>query len=141
MRLIPFTNADDLNRRLSKASEQHLPEDERRQAIAHVEQIMWRELTADERTRFAQVAAVAPQMVPGDDPAELRPVRRLSFSERSHVAIGIRGSDQGRSGAELEEDADALLLVIGLGFAVLVGIGAAELIVRLADAAGALFLS
>lgn len=112
MRLIPFTNADNLNRRLAKASEAQLPEDERRGAF-----------------------------VPGDDPAELRPVRRLSFSERSHVAIGIRGSDQGRSGAELEEDADAQLLLIGLAGAVLLGIGCAELIAHAADAFGAAYLA
>lgn len=109
MRLIRFVNADKI---LTKASEQHLPEDERRGAF-----------------------------VLGDDPTELRPVRRLSFSERSHVSIGIRGSDQGRSGAELEEDADSQLLLIGMAAAVLLGIGAAELIAHAADAFGAAYFA
>jgi len=98
MRLIPFENVD----KFSKASEQHLPEDERRQSIAHVEQIMGRELTASEAGRFAQVAAIAPQMVPGDDPIELRPVRRITATSKPSMP-GIKGGED-RSGAELEDD-------------------------------------
>ena len=82
MRLIRFENADKINRRLAKASEANLPADERRGAF-----------------------------VAGDDPTELRPVRRLSFTERSHVEIGIKGG-QGRSGAELEQDATPLAIAI-----------------------------
>lgn len=58
---------------IAKASERTLPADERRQSIAYVEQIMGRKLTYSEAVRFAQVAAIAPQMVPGDDPRELHP--------------------------------------------------------------------
>lgn len=105
MRLIPFENVD----KFRKASEQHLPEDERRQSISHVEQIMGRELTTSEAERFAQVAAIAPQMVPGDiigdDPVELRPVRpvrRITATSKPSMP-GIKGGCE-RSGAKLEDD-------------------------------------
>ena len=118
MRLIPFENVD----KFRKASEQHLPEDERRQSIAHVEQIMGRELTTSEAERFAQVAAIAPQMVPGDvigdDPIELRPVRRITATSKPSMP-GIKGG-QGHSGAELEQSADLLPALALAGAVVLV---------------------
>jgi hypothetical protein len=82
MRLIRFDSMRDIHVKLTKASEAALPADEQRGAF-----------------------------IPGDDPVELRPVRRLSFTERSHVAIGIKGG-QGRSGAEIE--AATLPLVISV---------------------------
>lgn len=135
MRLIPFENVD----KFRKASERHLPEDERRQAIAHVEQIMGRELTTSEAERFAQVAKVAPQMVPGDDPVELRPVRRITATSKPSMP-GIKGG-QGRAGVEIEDDARELLVALGLAVAVLLGIGCAELIAHAADAFGAAYLA
>jgi len=115
MRLSPFENVD----KFRKASEQAMPEDERRQAIAHVEQIMGLELTTSEADRFAQVAAIAPQMVPGDiindDPVELRPVRRITATSKPSMP-GIKGG-QGHSGAELEQSAD-LLPVLALAGAI-----------------------
>lgn len=75
---------------ISKQSEAHLPADEQRAVF-----------------------------IPGDDPVELRPVRRMSFTERSHVEIGIKGG-QGRSGAEVEESADRLLLALSLILAVFI---------------------
>lgn len=77
-----------------RANEAHLPADEQRTAF-----------------------------IPGDDPVELRPVRRMSFTERSHVEMGIRGG-QGRSGAEVEESADRMLLA--LAFILAVAIAAAS---------------
>jgi hypothetical protein len=139
MRLIPFENVD----RFRKASEQRLPEDELRQAITFVEQIMGRELTTSEADRFAQVAAIAPQMVPGDilndDPIELRPVRRITATSKPSMP-GIKGG-QGRAGIEVEEDARELLVVLALVVAVLLGIGCAELIAHAADAFGAAYLA
>lgn len=70
---------------ISKQSEAHLPADEQRAVF-----------------------------IPGDDPVELRPVRRMSFTERS-----IKGG-QGRSGAEVEESADRLLLALSLILAVFI---------------------
>lgn len=77
MRMLPLTDrrADWLagGDPIAKASERALPADERRQAIAHVERILGHELTDAEAKRFAQVASIAPHMVPGDDPVELYP--------------------------------------------------------------------
>ncbi len=135
MRLIPFVSTD----KFRKASEQHLPEDERRQAIAFVEEKLGRELTATERTRFVQVAGIAPQMVPGDDPVELRPVRRMTFSQKPSMP-GIKGG-QDRSGAEIEQDARELMVVLALVAAVLLGFAGAELIAQAADSFGAAYLA
>jgi hypothetical protein len=57
--------------------------------------------------------AATVRMVPGDDPPELRPVRRMSFTQRSHVDIGIKGG-QGRSGADIEESAERMLIAIAI---------------------------
>lgn len=61
---------------IRKASEARLPEDARRQVIAYVEQLLGHSMTDAERRRFIQITGLAPQMVPGDDPLELRPVLR-----------------------------------------------------------------
>jgi len=47
MRIKPFTSADRMKR-----SERALPEDERRQAIRHVEMLLNRALSDDEQRRF-----------------------------------------------------------------------------------------
>jgi len=139
MRLIPFVNAD----KLRKASEQHLPLDERRQAIAFVEEKLGRELTTSEAERFAQVARLAPRLVPGDiigdDQVELRPVRRITVTSKPSMP-GIKGG-QGRSGAEIETGAHDLALVVGLAIAALLGIGLAELIACGSAAFGAAYLA
>lgn len=81
------------------------------------EEQLGRILTPEEGDAFrTSVRAALKQtesMVPGDDPVELRPVRRMSFSERSHVAIGIKGG-QLRSGAEIEASADVTLRAFGI---------------------------
>lgn len=91
MRLIPFVSTD----KFRKASEQSLPPDERRQAIAYVEDKLGRSLTDAERARFVQVAKLAPKMVPGDiigdDPIELRPVKApatADLAQGGEVTLG-----------------------------------------------------
>lgn len=110
MRLTPFEHMNDIHAKLAKASEQHLPEDERRGAY-----------------------------IPGDDPVELRPVRRITATSKPSMP-GIKGG-QGRAGIEVEEDARALLVVLGLAVFALLGIGCAELIAHAAGAIGAAYLS
>lgn len=98
---------------ITKASEQHLPADERRQVI--------------------------PGDIIGDDPVELRPVRRMSATSKPSMP-GIKGG-QDRSGAEIEQDADRL--VLGFLLAVVFGIGlfVGNQIVSAATAFGAEYLS
>ena len=109
MRLTRFDSMRDISLRLSKASEANLPADERRGVY-----------------------------VPGDDPVELRPVRR--FVATSKPTCPIKGG-QDRAGVEIEQDARELLVVLGLACVVLLGMGCAELIAHAADAIGAAYLS
>lgn len=123
MRLIRFDSMHDIHSKLAKASEAHLPADERRGAY-----------------------------IPGDDPLELQPVltaaeERAIDRQMARFAVtskpsmpGIKGG-QGRAGIEVEEDARALLVLIGLAVAVLLGIGCAELIAHAADAFGSTYLA
>lgn len=110
MRLTSFENMNAIHAKLTKASEGNLPADERRGAY-----------------------------IAGDDPVELRPVRRLTATSKPSMP-GIKGG-QGRAGVEVEEDARELLVVLGLSVAVLLGIGCAELIANAADAFGAAYLA
>ena len=73
--------------------------------------------------------------ITGDDPVELRPVRRITATSKL-TCPGIKGG-QGHSGAELERDARESLVVLGLAVAVMLGIGCAELIANAADSIGA----
>jgi hypothetical protein len=110
MRLIRFDSMYDIHTKLAKASEANLPEDERRGAF-----------------------------IPGDDPIEPRPVRRITATSKPSMP-GIKGG-QGRAGIEVEEDARELLVVLALVVAVLLGIGCAELTAHAADAFGAAYLA
>jgi hypothetical protein len=75
--------------------------------------------------------------VPGDDPVELRPVRRsFSVSERSHVATGIRGG-QGRSGADLDRAVMVMIWMLVIAAGLGLGITAARYVAAAADAIGA----
>jgi hypothetical protein len=74
-------------------------------------------------------------IIPGDDPVELRPVRRITATSKPSMP-GIKGG-QGRSGAEIEAGARDLALVVGLAVVVVLGIGAAQLIAGAASAIGA----
>lgn len=97
MKTQPFVTNREIHVRIAKASERHLPEDERRQAV--------------------RITATGKPSMPG-----------------------LKGG-QGRSGAELEQSADALLLVLGLAAAAILGVGGAELIAHAADAFGAAYLA
>lgn len=110
MRLIRFDSMRDIHAKLAKASEANLPADERRGAY-----------------------------VLGDDPVELRPVRRITATSKPSMP-GIKGG-QGRAGVEVEDDARELLVVLGLAVAVLLGIGCAELIAHAAGAFGSTYLA
>lgn len=98
-------NANHVRMDMAKSSEANLPADERRQTF-----------------------------VPGDDPLEVRPVRR--FSETSKPSCPIKGG-QGRSGAEIEAGASILLWPIAIAAGCLLGWAAASGVVALADAVGA----
>lgn len=89
MRLTPFDNMTAIHTKLAKASEANLPADERRGAF-----------------------------IPGDDPVELRPVRRITATSKP-TCPGIKGG-QGHSGAELEQSADLLPVLALAGAVVLV---------------------
>jgi len=89
VRLTPFENMNDIHAKLAKASEANLPADERRGAY-----------------------------VIGDDPVELRPVRRITATSKP-TCPGIKGG-QGHSGAELEQSADLLPALALAGAVILV---------------------
>lgn len=110
MRLTPFEHMNDIHAKLAKASESKLPADERRGAY-----------------------------ITGDDPVELRPVRRITATSKPSMP-GIKGG-QGRAGIEVEDDTRALLVVLGLAVFALLGIGCAELIAHAADAIGSTYIA
>jgi hypothetical protein len=123
MILIPFDSMRDIHANLTKASEANLPDDERRGVF-----------------------------IPGDDPLELQPALTVAeeraidrqmarFAVSSKPSMPSLKGGQGHSGAEIEQDARELLVVLGLAVAALLGIGCAELIAHAADAIGAAYLA
>lgn len=85
----------------------------------------------------SKLAKASEAHLPAD---EQRAVRRVSFTERSHVETGIKGG-QGRSGADLEKGAVAFSMPVLLALAALLGIALAELMARGATVFGAVYLS
>lgn len=82
-------------------------------AQQYAEEHMGRLLTPEEGEVFRASVLLAlkqqsRRIVEGEDPVELRPVRRMTITERSHVEIGIKDG-QGQSGAEIEESANRML--------------------------------
>lgn len=111
MRLTPFEHMNDIHAKLAKASESKLPADERRGAYL---------TAAEEREVDRQMA-------------------RFSVTSKPSMP-GIKGG-QDRSGAEIEQDARALLVVLGLAVFALLGIGCAELIAHAAGAIGSTYFA
>lgn len=102
---VTFTSTDEFN--------------EEREAIRFAQRVsdrIGRRLSQAETDRLHQVRRLAPEMVPGDDPLEIKPVKRAPskklFFTSGHSLPGTKGGE-GHSGAELEAQVVPLLACLG----------------------------